>query len=390
MSAAPLPVLWLYGPPAVGKSTVAWELFTQLSRRMPTGYVDLDQLGMCYAQPRPDNWAPEPASDPGRHRRQARNLNLVAANVRAAGARCLVASGVVDAVRGIDVDLLPHLALTPCRLRVEPYELRQRLAGRGRAGDAAADQVLEYADALDRNHPTGLCVDTTGRTVTDVLKLVLAETGGWPTLTGTGAATAADPAGPYPRYPAGPGEILWLCGATGVGKSTVGWEIYTTVSNAGRRAAFVDLDQIGFYRPAGVQSPRNHPLRASNLAAVWQTYRATGLRRMIVVGPVGDDEAVRTYREALPSVRITLCRLHAGRDSLTERILLRGQGQGPLIAGDDLKGRPAARLRQVADEATAEAEALEAATLGDLRVDTDGRPVPDIAGEVLRRIRWLD
>jgi hypothetical protein len=61
-----LPVLWLYGPAGVGKTTAAWELFTELSRDgIPTGYVDIDQLGMCYAAPTPDEWAPEPATDPG-------------------------------------------------------------------------------------------------------------------------------------------------------------------------------------------------------------------------------------------------------------------------------------------------------------------------------------
>ncbi|GAA3765276.1 hypothetical protein GCM10022225_59250 [Plantactinospora mayteni] len=391
--AAPLPVLWLYGPPAVGKTTVAWKLFTELSRRIPTGYVDLDQLGMCFAAPTVHESAPEPASDPGRHRRQTRNLDLVAANVRAAGARCLVVSGVVDAVRGIEVDLLPNAALTTCRLRAEPYELRQRLAGRGRAGDEAADQVLEYAEALDRNHPAGPCVDTTGRSVAEVLELVLSETSGWPAPAGPRTTPSVAPdgtSGRYPSYPAGTGEMLWLCGATAVGKSAVGWEIFTTVSNAGVWCGFVDLDQIGFFCPAGTRAPIDHRLRASNLATVWQTYRATGLERLIVVGPVESAEAVRTYREALPSVRITLCRLHAGRDSLTERVMLRGRGQGPLIAGDELKGQPATRLRDVADEATAVAEALESAALGDLRVDADGRPVPDIARGVVRQLGWLD
>ncbi|MFY1692309.1 hypothetical protein [Plantactinospora sp. WMMB782] len=386
VDAAALPVLWLYGPPAVGKTTVAWTLFTELSHRIPTAYVDLDQLGICYAPPSPDNWAPEPASDPGRHRRQARNLNLLAANVRAAGARCLVASGVVHAVRGVEADLLPQAAVTCCRLRAEPPELRRRLAGRGGAGDEAVEEVLAYAAELDRNHPADRCVDTTGRDVAEVLKLVRGETGGWPARSGTATA----PVRPFPRYPAGPGEILWLCGATAVGKSTVGWQVYATLSRAGRRTAFVDLDQIGFYRPAGPGSSRDHRLRASNLAAVWQTYQATGLERLVVVGPVDDAETLRTYRAALPSVRIILCRLHAGRDSLAERVVLRGRGQGPLIPGDALKGQSTARLRQIADEAAADAEALEGAAVGDLRVDTDGRTVPDIAGEVVRRLGWSD
>jgi hypothetical protein len=46
-------------------------------------------------------------------------------------------------------------------------------------------------------------------------------------------------------------------------------------------------------------------------------------------------------------------------------------------------------LRQVADDATADAEALENAAIGDLRVDTNDRSVPDIAQEILLRTGWL-
>jgi hypothetical protein len=115
MSDGGLPVLWLYGPAGVGKTTACWKLFTQLSGDgIPTGYVDIDQLGMCYAAPSADNWAPEPESDPGRHRLKARALDAVVANAQGAGARCFVVSGVVDPVRGADVDLVPHAALTLC------------------------------------------------------------------------------------------------------------------------------------------------------------------------------------------------------------------------------------------------------------------------------------
>ncbi|MDG4787094.1 hypothetical protein O7626_14345 [Micromonospora sp. WMMD1102] len=89
-------------------------------------------------------------------------------------------------------------------------------------------------------------------------------------------------------------------------------------------------------------------------------------------------------------MRITVCRLHAGRNSLAERAVLRGARAGPADPGDALKGQSAARLRQIAAEAAADAEALEGAAVGDLRVDTDGRTVPDIAREVVRHLGWSD
>ena len=85
-----IPGLWLCGPPGVGKTSVGWEIYSELVRSgIQTGYVDIDQLGMCY---------PELATDPGRHRMKTRNLGAVVAVYRAAEARCVVVSGVIDAV----------------------------------------------------------------------------------------------------------------------------------------------------------------------------------------------------------------------------------------------------------------------------------------------------
>jgi adenylylsulfate kinase-like enzyme len=73
-----IPVLWLCGPPGVGKSTVGWAIYSQLVQSgLQTAYVDIDQLGICY---------PAPAADPGRYRMKARNLGGVVANFRAEGA----------------------------------------------------------------------------------------------------------------------------------------------------------------------------------------------------------------------------------------------------------------------------------------------------------------
>jgi hypothetical protein len=374
-----LPVLWLYGSPGVGKTTVAWELFTELAADgTPTGYVDVDQLGMCYAAPTPEHWAPEPASDPFRYRLEAGNLDAVVANFHAAGARCVVASGVVDPVRGPRSDLVPHAALTPCRLRAEPDELLRRLARRGNPNDDL-DGIRADAAALDRRG-ADLTVDTTGLGVADVLALVRKQIGAWPGEAGpppgAGASTTA------------PGEILLLSGPSAVGKSTVGWRLYQRARHCGFRTAFVDLDQLGFRRPVPAGDPGNHRLKAANLAAVWQRFRASGADSLIAVGPLGHPDALDAYTAALPNATIRRCELHAGLDELTERVLRRGRGLRPGwgLAGDELFGAPEALLRRIAEQAAADSTVPTAGT-GE-RVDTDGRTPEDVAEEVLRRAGW--
>lgn len=37
-------------------------------------------------------------------------------------------------------------------------------------------------------------------------------------------------------------RVLWLCGPSGVGKSSVGWEMFTQLSRMGVKAGFVDSE----------------------------------------------------------------------------------------------------------------------------------------------------
>jgi hypothetical protein len=359
-----LPVLWLYGPPGVGKTTVGWEVFTRLD--VPAGYVDIDQLGMCYGPPTAGDRTPEPPDDPGRYRMKARNLDAVVVNQRAAGARLLVVSGVVDARRGVDRDLLPHAAVRTLRLRADPGELRRRLARRARPGEDISRE-LAYAAELEVNHADDECVDTTGLGVAEVVDRVRLD-----------ASYPSVHSGPAPAR-AAPGEVLLVCGVSGVGKSTVGWQVYDRIRTSGTHAAFVDLEQIGFHRPA----PADHRLKAANLAALWSTYHRAGARRMVVGGEVETTQALRTYAAALPAARLTVYRLDAGADTLRERILRRGRGVGAIdLAGDPLIGRPESALREVADRAAAQAR--ERAGVCDVLLDTDGREVSDLVDEIVR------
>src|SRR3954454_3248675 len=221
-----LPVLWLCGPPGVGKSTVAWKLFTRLPG---AGHVDIDQLGMCY---------PEIPSDPGRTLLERRILGRTVANFAAAGASCLIVSGYVDSRRGIHREYLTQAALTVLRMRCDRPELRRRLEARARPGEQR-ESALREAEGLDRGNLAYPVVDTTGRTPAEVLTTVRDR---WPDH------PARQP-GPWPEPPRTPGDILWLCGANAVGKSTVGWEVADRSRRAGQITGFVDLQQIGFLNP---------------------------------------------------------------------------------------------------------------------------------------------
>ncbi|HUR09610.1 MAG TPA: adenylyl-sulfate kinase [Nonomuraea sp.] len=379
MRSDPLPLLWLCGPSGVGKSSVGWELFAGLSRSgIKTAFLDADQISLCY---------PLPAS--GTHRIRARSLAAIWPHFREEGARCMVVSGFVDTPEEVReyTGLLPDAALTTCRLRVDTAELKQRFIARGWRPDLVTDAVAE-AELLDLTDFADICLDTDGLTVSEVARLVRERAGGWPRVDPT--ATRVDPAvtpggsasRPVAPPASGPVPVLWFSGAGAVGKSTVGYEVFTQIIQSGVRAAYVDLKQIGALRPAADDDPDGHRLKARNLAALWAGYGAAGARCLIVSGHADRDETVRGYAELLPGTALTVCRLHAGPATLAERVARRGGGGGPAIPGDEMKGLDSGALHRIAEHAAGEAAALERVKAGDLCVNTDGRSVPEVAGEV--------
>jgi hypothetical protein len=369
-----LSVLWLCGPPGAGKSAVGWALYDGLARSgARAGFVDLDQLGMCL---------PAPPDDPERFRLKERNVSAVTANFRQAGCGALVVSGDLGLSAAISAGTVPGASLTVCRLRASPAELRRRLQARG-APDLAAGSLQE-AEELDRSLLADACVDTDGLTVSEVARLVRERCGRWPPERPASAGT--DETAPTARPAAGAGgEVLLVCGAAGVGKSAVGFEVYLRQLRAGLAAAYLDLGQIGFMGAAPAGDLGGRRLRARNLADLWRAYHEAGARRLVLSGPVPDARAAAVYAGALPAADVTVCRLHAGPAELARRISRRGQGLSWPEPGDPLIGQPEARLRLAAEQAAADAEALEHSGLGDLRIDTDGLSVGDAADLASRR-----
>jgi adenylylsulfate kinase-like enzyme len=410
-----VPVLWIAGPSGVGKSTVSWQLFTELAGSgARVAFADADQLCICY---------PAPSGDPGRDRFRARNAGAVIANFRAAGARCVIVNGVVDPDLGVQTDLLGQAAVAACRLRADPEEVVRRLRGRERRGDGDPgdpvrweDTVRKMRDDCERMDASGFadaCVDTTGVSAAEVARLVRDSCRDWP---GFGAAALEGPDAPPPGLasPAGvaaeraDGQVLLLCGPTGVGKSTIGFQLYLRTLGAGLTAGYIDLDQIGFLAPASASDsansdsansdsansdpansdPGRHRLKAANLAAIWRTYHAAGARHLVLAGPVENQAALAAYLAALPAAAVTVCRLHAGPAELRRRIITRGAGGSWPQPGDPLRGQPPGFLARVAERAAADAQALDRAGLGAIRIDTGGHTAAEAADLIAAAARW--
>ncbi|GAB2944691.1 AAA family ATPase [Nonomuraea fastidiosa] len=363
-----LPLLWLSGPSGVGKSSAAFEICARLGREgVKAAFVDADQIGLIY-----------PAPEENTHRLRARNLAALWEGFREEGVECLVLAGFVDTPEEVReyTSRLPDADFTVCRLRVSGEELRRRFLGRGWM-PGLVEQAVAEAEAQERSAYADLSVDTGGLTVRETARLIM-ERAGRPRR----VAPVVRPgrSEPGPMADGEPVPLLWFTGATAVGKSTVAYEVFRHIVETGARAAYVDLKQIATLRPA---SGDLRDLKARNLAALWAGYRAAGATYLIVCGEADTDETVRDYTRRLSDVTPTVCRLHACPATLLERVTARGRGEGPTIPGDELKGLDEPALREAAARAATEADALDRADAGDLRIGTDGRPVADVVASVL-------
>jgi adenylylsulfate kinase-like enzyme len=170
------PFLWLCGPMGVGKSSVGWEILTQLRNAgIKSGYADADQLGLCY---------PTPTDDPVNHRVKSVNVGAVYRNFREAGARCFILSGSVSSKEQAQMyrNQLPGAALTICMLCADPTVIKERFLQRGWNPHMADEAVSEVTELEHAKFPD-LRVDTDDHSVQEVARMVRAQAGNWPGLT---------------------------------------------------------------------------------------------------------------------------------------------------------------------------------------------------------------
>lgn len=172
-------------------------------------------------------------------------------------------------------------------------------------------------------------------------------------------------------------EALLIGGRSGVGKTTVGWEVSARLRAAGVSHAIVEGDFMGQVHPAPEGDPDRSKITERNLTVVWTNFAALGHRRLIYTNTVSVlPEATEMFQRAMgANVRIVRVLLTASDATAGERLVGRE-------LGSELEDGLAASFRK--------ARLLDARVSADtIRVATDGRSVPDIARDVVAATGWI-
>ena len=190
--------------------------------------------------------------------------------------------------------------------------------------------------------------------------------------------TVSDGRAPHPA-------VLWLYGADAVGKSAVGWEVYSQLAEAGESVAYVDTDYLGFCTPAPADQAE---LVARNLAGVWAGFAGAGVRLLVVSGIVVTPADRARFEQAIPEAEFTFCRLTAREDTVRARIVLRRDVE-ERTRGRELSAEVRAELEAYGERSVAFAELLGRIGLEELAVATDDRAPAEIARGMVDRWRHL-
>jgi hypothetical protein len=168
-------------------------------------------------------------------------------------------------------------------------------------------------------------------------------------------------------------ELLLIGGRSGVGKSSVGYELVHQLGSARIRHALIEGDTLDEAWPP----PWEHHLAERNLAAMWTNYTGLGYRRLIYTNTASvRGDVIGTLVEALGDDPLVVGVLLTATDA-TARNRLGGREIGSALA------------LQVERSNRAAVELDELAPPWVHRVPTDGRGVTEVALEVLGLTGWL-
>jgi adenylylsulfate kinase-like enzyme len=129
-------------------------------------------------------------------------------------------------------------------------------------------------------------------------------------------------------------DVLVICGAAGVGKSSTAREVSRRLAADSMAHAVLDCDELDRIHPWPVPGLPPWEMARRNLAAVWANYADLGHNRLMLTGVFADlRQELPWIAEAVPAAAFTVVRLTAGLDVLRERARrqrFRGRAEGQL------------------------------------------------------------
>ena len=176
-------------------------------------------------------------------------------------------------------------------------------------------------------------------------------------------------------------RVLWFYGADAVGKSTIGWEAYTLLTQQPGQVAYLDTDYLGFCHPA----PSNPAeVVADNLRAIWAVYHARGVNTLVVSGIVVTAADRDLFTAAIPTAEFTFCRLTAAPETVRVRIVARREAEAA-TRGSQLDAQTRAELTEYGQRSVEFAELVERFALEDFTLATDEAAPHTLAAEAVDR-----
>lgn len=167
--------------------------------------------------------------------------------------------------------------------------------------------------------------------------------------------------------------VLIVTGPVGVGKTTVAGEISEILEAERVLHAFVDLDALRWFYPHPPGDRFGSTVAIKNLAAVWKNYEEVGVRALVVADIIETPGDLEPYRRALPNPAITVVRLWASIEAMRSRIAQREVGSG---------------LDWHLDRTVELATIMDASSVEDVLIETEGKTVLEVPREVLDRTEW--
>jgi hypothetical protein len=169
-------------------------------------------------------------------------------------------------------------------------------------------------------------------------------------------------------------EALLIGGRSGVGKSTVAWEVSAQLQDCSVAHCLVEGDFLDQAYPPPAGDPTRRKLTEDNLGALWRNFAALGYRRLIYTNTVSILESDVIVRAMGGHPRITSVLLTSTDETASARLSAREIGS---------------QLDTHVHRSSAMAQRLDQAALRPVvRVPTDGRDVISIARDVVAAARW--